>query len=614
MGAMENKSLNVFNISCVLADPVTSTDANYQRVEGIIGHEYFHNWTGNRVTCRDWFQLTLKEGLTVFRDQQFSGQVNNSAAVKRIEDVSVVRGRQFQEDAGPMSHPIRPDSYVAMDNFYTATVYRKGAEVIRMYDTLLKPEGFRKGMDLYFKRHDGQAVTCDDFLAAMADANECDLSQFARWYSTSGTPTVTYSSAFDAEKGLFQLTLTQSSRSDEPLFIPVSVGLLDKESGDEVVPTTILELKEGKQTFDFPNLKGDVIASVLRNFSAPVKLVPLNGVDETELAFLASRDTDGFNRWDSAQRLYTCAVLKVMNKEESESTINLVLETFGKTLEDLSISDDSIRAYTLTLPDASTLAESVTVIDPPAIHEARKHVKNIIARKFKEELTSCYQKLTADIVSDGTEFKVDGVSVGRRRLRNVCLAYLCCIAETAEEQKAAAALATSHFESATGMTDKLSAFKQLVSMSGEGESARDAAIQKFYDDANGDPLVLDKWFASQASADLPDILERVRKLVSHPDYSLQKPNRCRSVILSFTMNEAAFHHASGKGYEFLGDILEKLDKINPKVAARTTAGSLIGWKRYGEERAVMMKAQLQRLKEMTPVSNDLSEIVAKGLK
>ena len=512
-----------------------------------------------------------------------------------------------------MSHPIRPESYVAMDNFYTATVYRKGAEVIRMYDTILTSEGFRKGMDLYFKRHDGQAVTCDDFLAAMADANDVDLSQFARWYCTPGTPTVSYSTAFDAEKGLFQLTLSQSSRSNEPLFIPVSVGLLDKKSGQEVVPTKILELKEAKQTFDFPNLKGEVVPSILRNFSAPVKLESLDGVDESELAFLASHDTDGFNRWDSAQKLYTCAILKAMNKEDNEATINLVFETFGKTLKDEVISDNSIRAYALVLPGESTLAESVAVIDPPAIHEARKLVKNLIARKFKDELTSCYENLTTESKADG-EFKVDGVSVGRRRLRNVCLSYLCSIVQTPDEQKTAATLATNHFISATGMTDKMSAFAELVSMSGEGESAREAAIKKFYDDAHGDPLVLDKWFAALASAELPDILDRVKKLVTHPDYSLEKPNRCRSVISSFAANRAAFHHASGKGYEFLGDILEKLDKINPKVAARITAGSLIGWKRYGKERADLMKAQLIRLGKLNHVSNDLSEIVAKGLK
>lgn len=612
MGAMENKSLNVFNTSCVLADPKTSSDANYFRVEGIIGHEYFHNWTGNRVTCRDWFQLTLKEGLTVFRDQQFSGQINNCAAVQRISNVLTVRGMQFKEDAGPMSHPIRPENYLAMDNFYTATVYRKGAEVIRMYDTILGTAGFRKGMDLYFKRHDGSAVTCDDFLAAMADANDTDLSQFARWYSTSGTPTVTYVTSFDEEKGLFVVGLSQSSRSNVPLFIPVAFGLLDKETGEEVLPTTVLELKEMNQTFTFP-VKKDVVPSILRNFSAPVKMVPASGVvNESDMAFLASHDTDGFNRWDSAQQLYTAAILKVMDGKEYNETLDLVLSTFGATVNDASISDDAIRAYALLLPGESTLAEAVTVVDPQAIRNARKFVKKAIAKKFKTELTSAYEKLTALVEAD-TVFKVDGESTGRRRLRNVYLGYLCALDETAEEQIEAAKIATAQFESATGMTDKLAAFNCLVSMSGEGESAREAAIQKFYDDAGGDPLVIDKWFACLASADLPDLLDRVVKLTAHPDFTLKVPNRCRAVILSFT-SSAAFHDDDGKGYEFLGDMLEKIDKVNSRVSARTTAGSFLSWKRYNEKRASMMKAQLERLKAMPNISNDLLEIVMKGLK
>lgn len=612
MGAMENKSLNVFNTSCVLADPKTSSDENYFRVEGIIGHEYFHNWTGNRVTCRDWFQLTLKEGLTVFRDQQFSGQINNCAAVKRISDVLTVRGMQFKEDAGPMSHPIRPDSYVAMDNFYTATVYRKGAEVIRMYDTILGRDGFRKGMDLYFKRHDGSAVTCDDFLAAMADANETDLSQFARWYSTSGTPTVTYVTSFDKEKGLFVIGLSQCSRSDEPLFIPVALGLLDKETGEEVLSTTVLELKEMNQTFTFP-VNGDVVPSILRNFSAPVKMVPASGVvNESDMAFLASHDTDGFNRWDSAQQLYAAAILKVMDGKEYDETLDLVLSTFGATLNDATISDDAIRAYALILPGESTLAEAVNVVDPPAIRNARKFVKKAIAKKFKSELSDAYEKLTACVEAD-TVFKVDGESTGRRRLRNVYLGYLCALNETKEEQIEAAKIATAQFESATGMTDKLAAFNCLVSMSGEGESAREAAIQKFYDDANGDPLVIDKWFACLASADLPDLLDRVVKLTAHPDFTLKVPNRCRAVILSFAAS-AAFHDDNGKGYEFLGDMLEKIDKVNSRVSARTTASSFLSWKRYNEKRASMMKAQLERLKAMNGISKDLEEIVVKGLK
>jgi aminopeptidase N len=557
--------------------------------------------------------LTLKEGLTVFRDQQFSGQVNNCPAVKRIQDVQVVRGSQFREDDGPMSHPIRPDSYIAMDNFYTSTVYRKGAEVIRMYDTILGSEGFRKGMDLYFKRHDGCAVTCDDFLAAMADANGVDLTQFARWYGTSGTPIVKYSSTFDKEKGVFQLTLSQTSRSEEPLLIPVSVGLIYKETGEEALPTTVLQLKESTQTFDFPGLEGDVVASVLRNFSAPVKLIS-SGVDEADLAFLSSRDTDGFNRWDSAQKLYEIAILKIVNGEPHEASLNRVVETFGLTLKDEGISDDSIRAFTLILPSESTLAESVTgAIDPPAIRSARKLVKKTIARKFKEQLLANYTKLTNAIEADGDAFKVDGLSVGRRRLRNVYLGYICAVDETADEQKMAAKLASDHFNLATGMTDKLAAFNILASICGEGESARDAAIEKFWKDAKGDPLVLNKWFAVQAGADLPDVLDRVVTLMDHPDFTLKNPNRCRSLVLSFMLNAAAFHDEEGAGYKFLGDNLEKIDKINSKVAARMAKDGLIGWKRYNDKRASFMKAQLERLRGMPNVSKDLREVVTKGL-
>ena len=635
MGAMENKSLNVFNTSCVLADPVTSSDANFHRVEGIIGHEYFHNWTGNRVTCRDWFQLTLKEGLTVYRDQEFSGDVNNCKTVTRIQSVQVVRGGQFKEDAGPMSHPCRPDSYVAMDNFYTSTVYRKGSEVVRMYATLLGIDGFRKGMDLYFDRHDGSAVTCDDFLSAMADANGVDLSQFSRWYSTSGTPVVTWSSKFDSELGKFTLTLTQSSRSEDPLLIPVSVGLLDKDSGEEVVPTTVLQLKEKTQSFDFPSLKGDVVPSLLRNWSAPVKLNPSSGVvDEVQLSFLASRcddsvffeldipqysdefinrDTDEFNRWDAGQQLFAIATIKHLNKDKSfGETLSRALDSFGRTLEDENISDDSIRAYALSLPSEGTLAEMVSTIDPPAIRESRSFVKKAIARKYKNEITAAYGELTKAMAGSKV-FSVDGVSTGRRSLRNVLLGYLCSITETAEEQKEAAEIALNQFSCAAGMTDKLAAFSLLASMSGGGESAREAAIAQFYQDANEDPLVINKWFAVQAGTHLPDALDRVVKLMTHKDFTLTNPNRARSVILSFTMN-AAFHDQSGKGYAFVGRMIAELDPINSKVAARLTAGCLIGWARYSEQRQALMKAELQKLRALPNISSDLLEIVTKGLK
>ena len=603
----------VFNTAYVLADEKTASDVDYERVEGVIGHEYFHNWTGNRVTCRDWFQLTLKEGLTVFRDQEFSGDMGSNA-VKRIEDVRSLRGRQFNEDAGPMSHPIRPESYISMDNFYTATVYSKGAEIIRMYNTLLGADGFRKGMDLYFKRHDGTGVTCDDFRAAMADANGVDLEQFGLWYSTPGTPTVTHSSSYDDATGTFSLTLSQSSKADNPLHIPVSVGLLDKNTGEEVVPTTVLELKEERQSFDFPGLKGDVVPSILRDFSAPVKLVSESGSnDEAALAFLAARDTDGFNRWEAGQVLYTDLIFQNMNQELSDTTREYVNEAFHRTLVDSETTDYSIQAYALTLPSESTLAEELDVVDPVAIHEARGTVKKAIARKFQEEIKSKYDELTKAMDADGTEFKVDAISVGRRRLRNVLLDYLCSIKETAEEQKAAAELASAQFEAATGMTDKYAALSALASMDGEGAGLRDEALRKFYDDADGDALVLNKWFTVQALADLPDVLDRVKALTKHPDFTLSNPNRCRSLVSAFTMNAAPFHAESGDGYKFVADIIMELDKLNPQISSRM-GGSLIQWKRYNEERGALMKAGLERLVAMKPISDDLFEVVSRGLK
>ena len=612
MGAMENKGLNVFNTAYVLADQETASDVDYERVEGVIGHEYFHNWTGNRVTCRDWFQLTLKEGLTVFRDQEFSGDMGSNA-VKRIEDVRGLRGRQFNEDAGPMSHPVRPEKYVSMDNFYTATVYSKGAEVVRMYNTLLGADGFRKGMDLYFERHDGTGVTCDDFRAAMADANGVDLDQFGLWYSTPGTPTVTFSHAYDDATGTFLLTLSQSSKSDKPLHIPVSVGLLDKSTGEEVVPTKVLELKEEKQTFEFPGLKGDVVPSILRDFSAPVKLVSESGEnDEESLAFLAARDTDGFNRWEAGQVLYTDAIFQNMRDEVSDKTLDYVYEAFGRTLADEEATDYSIQAYALTLPSESTLAEEVDVVDPIAIHKARGAVKKCIARKFQAQIRAKYDALTEAMEAEGEEFKVDATSVGRRRLRNVLLDYLCSTKETPEEQKAAAELAWSQFEKATGMTDRYSALSALASMDGEGADLRDKAIQKFFDDANGDALVLNKWFTVQALADLPDVLDRVKELTKHPDFTLSNPNRCRSLISAFTMNSAAFHAVSGEGYKFVGDILMELDKLNPQISSRM-GSSLIQWKRYDADRGALMKAELERVAAMKPISDDLSEILNSAL-
>ena len=606
------QGLNVFNTAYVLADPKSATDVDYERVESVIGHEYFHNWTGNRVTCRDWFQLTLKEGLTVYRDQEFSGDMMNSHAVKRIEDVNALRARQFAEDAGPMSHPIRPNSYISMDNFYTSTVYSKGAEVIRMYRTLLGKDGFRKGMDLYFERHDGSAVTCDDFLSAMGDANGVDLTQFARWYSTNGTPTVKYETKYDAEKKTFYLTLSQESNSEEPLHIPVAVGLLDKSSGEEVVATKVLDLKEKEQTFEFDGLDNDVLPSVLRGFSAPVKLVGSSEDEEKDWAFLAANDSDGFNRWEAGQKLYTNLIFQTMRGEDTSKTMDYILEVFQRTLS-MESSDYSIQAYAMSVPSESTLAEELEVVDPIALHKARGDVRKAIARKFYSEIKAKYDELT-EAMGSGEDIKLDATSIGQRRLRNALLGYLCTVKDTPEERDVASELAMKQFESSFGMTDKYAALSNLVSMHGEEvvTQRRDAAVKKFYDDAQGDALVLNKWFTAQAVADTPDVLDRVKVLVDHPDFTLTNPNRFRSLIGAFSMN-TAFHSENGEGYEFFRSMVSEIDKLNPQISARM-GGALINWKRYSEERGSKMKSELQKLADMKPISNDLFEVVSRGLK
>ena len=578
-------------------------------VEGVIAHEYFHNWTGNRVTCRDWFQLTLKEGLTVFRDQEFSGDMG-SRAVKRIETVRGLRGRQFAEDAGPMAHPIRPDSYISMDNFYTATVYTKGAEIIGMYQTLLGVNGFRKGMDLYFERHDGQAVTCDDFRAAMADANGFDLDQFALWYETPGTPIVKFEYSYDADSGKILLTLSQKSKNEKPLHIPISTGLLDKSTGKEVVPTKVLNLKELTQTFEFDGLSGEVVPSILRGFSAPVKLVPASGKEDEELfAFLAAYDTDGFNKWEAGQKLFTSCIMKIMKGDDISKTEEYVFEAFKNTLEDTNM-DPAIKAYALTLPAESGIAEEMDLIDPVAVRSARKQVRKSVARKFKSEIQAAYDALTKEM--EGQPFNVEAPARGRRALRNTLLAYLCAISETSEEQEAAAALASAHYKAASGLTDKMAAFGCLASMSGAAAQARDEAIADFYQTAKGNALVLDKWFTTQALADLPDVLDRVKALAKHPDFTLKNPNRCRSLIGAFTRNEAPFHAEDGAGYQFVGQVLADLDKMNPQISSRLS-NALLGGHRYNENRAALMRAELEKLASMKPISNDLFEKVTKGL-
>jgi len=485
-----------------------------------------------------------------------------------------------------------------------------------MYNTLLTPAGFRKGMDLYFRRHDGDAVTCDDFRAAMADANGVDLTQFGLWYSTPGTPVVKYSSDYDAPSETFRLTLTQSSKSDAPLHIPVSVGLLDKATGEEIVPTTVLQLKEMTQSFDFTGIKGEVIPSLLRGYSAPVKLLHHSGVeDEAELAFLAARDTDGFNKWEAGQKLSTSLIFQTMRGEKSQITLEYVFEAFGRTLAETEIMDYSIKAYALTLPTESSLAELLRddeVVDPVALHKAREDVKLEIARKFYSEIRAQYDTLTTAMEKEDGDFKVDATAIGRRRLRNTLLDYLCSIKESPIEQKAAAELATRHYDKASGMTDKVAALSALASMDEEGAAARDIALERFHQEANGDALVLNKWFTVQATSDLKDVLQRVKLLTKHPDFSLANPNRCRSLISAFTMNSAHFHAEDGDGYKFVADMVVELDKLNPQISSRM-ANSLIQWKKYGVNRGGLMKAQLERLASLK-LSDDLFEVVSRGLK
>jgi aminopeptidase N len=620
MGAMENKGLNVFNTAYVLADQKTASDTDYARVEGVIGHEYFHNWTGNRVTCRDWFQLTLKEGLTVFRDQQFSGDMNSNS-VQRIQDVAGLRGAQFREDGGPMSHPIRPESYIAMDNFYTSTVYSKGAEVIRMYHTLLGADGFRKGMDLYFERHDGSAVTCDDFRAAMSDANGRDLTQFERWYTQSGTPTVSYTSSYDPTTSSFSVTFSQSTPtqpSNEPFHIPISFGIIDSGTGTELLTTRIIELTKETASFNFPlppsSLSGKPIPSILRGFSAPVKLVNNNADENQEetLSTLAAYDTDGFNRWESGQKLFSAFIFKHFDAADSDTcssdeSLSNVFKSFSQVLSS-DTGDNAIKAYSLALPSEAALSEEMTVIDPTKLRQARGALKKKLAAKFALPLKQIYEKLTEEVES--AEFKVDSESVGRRMLRNVCLDYIC-----SSKDGASAELAHEHYHKANCMTDRLAALTTLCGFedASDGAATRDAVLADFLREADGDALVVNKWFTCQATSSKKDVLGDVKTLTAHPEFTLKNPNRVRSLVSAFTTNLAAFHRPDGEGYAFVADMVKQLDKINPQVASRLV-GSLITFKRYDENRATLMKNELEGISKEEGLSNDVFEIVGKALK
>lgn len=601
-GAMENKSLNIFNSKLVLAKPETATDADYMAIEGVVAHEYFHNWTGNRITCRDWFQLSLKEGLTVFRDQCFSGDMN-SHAVQRIDDVEQLRNFQFPEDASPMAHPIRPDNYIEINNFYTATVYEKGAEIIRMIHTLLGEEGYRKGTDLYFDRHDGQAVTCDDFVQCMQDASGIDLAHFRLWYSQAGTPTLTVSSAYDAAGKTFSLTLRQDipdtpgQTNKKPMHIPVKTGLLGK-NGQDMLPETsrILHLTEKEQTFVFDNIAEAPVPSVLRGFSAPVKIK--SDLSDDDLLFLMAHDSDGFNRWDAGQTYLQRLIISLAGGAEKKLS-TACMDAFGALVNDRE-TNPALLAKALSLPSDTYLAQLMDVVDVDGLHDARQFVAKEIGSAYLKPLTALYQ---ANV--DNSPYAPDPVSVGKRRLKTAALRLI-----QAADENAAVKLAAAQYAAATNMTDKVAALAVLTDTQ---TPEREKAFKDFYDTWKHEPLVLDKWFSLQAVADRDNAVEDVAALTSHPDFTYKNPNRLRALMGSFSFaNQKWFHRKDGAGYRLLADTVIKVNALNPSTAARLLT-PMRQWQRYDSSRKVLMEQELKRILAEKDISNDVYEIVSKSL-
>jgi len=572
-GAMENKGLNIFNTKYILARADTATDVDYLNIDRVVAHEYFHNWTGDRVTCRDWFQLSLKEGLTVFRDQEY-GADTYSRAVTRIQEVRALRAAQFPEDAGPMAHPVRPQSYVEIRNFYTMTVYEKGAEVVRMQHTLLGEEKFQAGMRLYFRRHDGQAVTCDDFVQAMQDASGIDLAQFKRWYDIAGTPVLDVKGDF--ESGSYTLTVRQSM--NPPFHIPFAV----KVGSDE----RLLSLRNSQEAFVFKNQKSKPVPSLLRGFSAPVILkYPYT---EAELLHLMANDDDAFNRWEAGQRLATETILERGGKP-SPAFVDAARKL-------LAHPDPAFAAEALSLPGETLLAEQMDVVDPDRLHDARSALRRELARALKDDLLRTYEKLA----SKGP-YSPDAVSAGRRALRNLSLGYLA--------ELGPCDLAYRQFQAADNMTDTMAALGTLANIDcPERQTALDAFHAKWKDE----PLVVDKWLGVQALSRLPSTLARVKELLSHPAFDLKVPNKVYALIRAFASNHVRFHAADGAGYAFLADQVIALDGLNPQVAARMARG-FDRWKKFDAGRQAHARRQLERIRDAEGLSKDVGEIVNKAL-
>ncbi|KAI3855574.1 hypothetical protein MKX03_006612 [Papaver bracteatum] len=622
-GAMENKSLNIFNSEFVLVSPETASDAEYARIQWVIAHEYFHNWTGNRVTCRDWFQLTLKEGLTVFRDQEFSSDMG-SRSVNRIEDVSLLRKNQFPEDAGPMAHPVRPHSYIKMDNFYTSTVYRKGTQVVRMYKTLLGSQGFRRGMDLYFKRHDGQAVTCEDFYAAMRDANDVDFANFLLWYSQAGTPTVKVTSLYNSEAKTYSLRFSQQvpptpgQAVKEPMLIPVAVGLLDSNGKDmpltsvycdgmlQVVSTdgqpaytTVLKITKKEEEFVFVEISERPVPSLLRGYSAPVRL--MSELTDAHLFFLLAHDSDEFNRWEAGQVLARKLMLSLVGDFQQNKPLALkadFVHGFKSILTDYTLDKEFI-AKAIDLPGVGEIMDMMDTADPDAVHAVRSFIRKHLASELKAEFLK-----TVENNRNSDPYVFDHSNKSRRALKNIALSYLASL-EDAQITK----LALGEYKTATNMTDQFGALTALVQNPGK---TRDDVLADFYGKWEHDYLVINKWLGLQASADIPGNVENVRKLLKHPAFDLRNPNKVRSLVGGFCASPVNFHAKDGSGYKFLGEIVLQLDKLNPQGASRLVS-SLSRWRRYDATRQAHAKAQLEMILSTNGLSENVFEIASKSL-
>ncbi|KAI8468066.1 MAG: hypothetical protein J3K34DRAFT_523265 [Monoraphidium minutum] len=706
MGAMENKSLNIFNSRLVLATPDSSSDGDYARIEGVVAHEYFHNWTGNRVTCRDWFQLTLKEGLTVFRDQEFSADMNSRdqefsadmnsravkrieyamrlravkriedamrlRAVKRIEDAMRLRSAQFSEDAGPMAHPIRPDSYIKMDNFYTVTVYEKGAEIIRLYHTLLGAEGFRRGTDLYFKRHDGQAVTCDDFLAAMSDANGgVDLSGISRWYGQAGTPQLTVSTSYDAAAKTFTINTRQATPptpgqpNKVPVMIPLKVGLLGPDgkdlplklqgSAEQLGTTTVLRVDAETNTFVFEGVPSEPVPSLLRDFSAPVKMV-VEGQSDEQLVFLFANDSDEFNRWNAGQRLAmklmlhlyaaaasanadSAAPAAVAAAADAAGGVSAALVGAFRAVLTAGDIDGSYKAMAVTLPSVSEIVDMVPQADPVLAHQVRHYVNKRIAAALRPELEAL---VAANDDAPGAPFVFNASASARRAAKNKALGLLSTLgdagveadllrrapgppfvfnasasARRAAKNKALGLLSTlgeeadllRRFRGATNMTDRINALACLADHPG---AARDAALAEYYSANKDKPLNMLKWLAVQSGSGAPGNVAAVKELLAHPAFMLSNPNSCYSLFLGFARSAPNFHAADGSGYEFLGDAVLQLNKVNAIVASRV-ASAFTTYRQYDASRQGLMRAQLSRIAAAEGLCENVFEIVSKSL-